>query len=64
MIFVQIWNGAFSILPNNGSLGVDVMITIFCDSGHFSAKIFSKTNVMSKLLQKLEVVWAKKRQYF
>jgi Rps23 Pro-64 3,4-dihydroxylase Tpa1-like proline 4-hydroxylase len=33
----------------------------------FSAKnlaFFSKTNVMIKFLQKLAVVWAKKRQYF
>jgi hypothetical protein len=41
------------------SLGVDVMITIFCDFCQFSAKklaFFSKTNVMIKTLQKLAVV--------
>jgi hypothetical protein len=43
-------------------IGVDVMITIFCDLWQFSAKqlaFFSKTNVMIKFLQKLAVVWAK-----
>jgi hypothetical protein len=37
-------------------LGVDVMITIFCDFRQFSAKkmeFFSKTNVMIKILLNL-----------
>jgi hypothetical protein len=36
--------------------GVDVMITIFCDFCQFSAKnlaLFSKTNVMTKILYNL-----------
>jgi hypothetical protein len=39
-----------------GKLGVDVMITIFCDFRKFSAKklaFFSKTNVMITILHDL-----------
>jgi hypothetical protein len=42
--------------------GVDVMIPIFCDFRQFSAKklaFFSKTIVMTKILENPAVVWAK-----
>jgi hypothetical protein len=44
--------------------GVNVMITIFCDFGQFSAKklaIFLKTNVTIQILQKCSI-WNKKRK--
>jgi hypothetical protein len=48
-------------------LGVDVMITNFCDFCQFSAKkmpFFSKTNVMLNFFQKLAVVLAKNANIF
>jgi hypothetical protein len=48
--------------------GVDVMITIFCDFRQFSAKklaLFSKTNVMIKILHNIcSFVFSQKRQFF
>jgi hypothetical protein len=47
--------------------GADVMITIFCDFWHLSAKklaFFSKTNVMIKFSQKLSLVLAKNANIF
>jgi hypothetical protein len=45
----------------------NVMITIFCDIRHFSAKklaFFSKTNFMIKFLHNLALFGAQKRQFF
>jgi hypothetical protein len=47
--------------------GVDVMITIFCDFLQFSAKklaVFSKTNVMIKILHNLALFWVKNANFF
>jgi hypothetical protein len=46
----------YTLLP-----GVDVMITIFCDFRQFLAKmaLFSKTNVMIKILHNLALFWVK-----
>jgi hypothetical protein len=40
------------------------MITIFCDFRQFSAKIFSKTNVMIKIFASFSFVLSQKRQFF
>jgi hypothetical protein len=43
------------------------MITIFCEFRQFSAKklaVFSKTNVMIKILHNLALFWVKKCQFF
>jgi hypothetical protein len=50
-------------------MGADVMITIFCDFCHFSAKMlafFSKNNVMIIFFQKLGagMQFEQKRQFF
>jgi hypothetical protein len=47
--------------------GVNVMITIFCDFGQFSAKklaFFSKTKVMINFFQNFSFVLSQKRQFF
>jgi hypothetical protein len=47
--------------------GVDVMITIFCDFWQFSAKklaLFSKTNVMIKILHNFALFWVKNANFF
>jgi Na+/melibiose symporter-like transporter len=48
-------------------LGVDVMITIFCDFCQFWAKklaFFSKTNVMIKILHNLALFIVKNANFF
>jgi hypothetical protein len=47
--------------------GVDVMITIFYDFRQFSAEkigVFSKTNVMVKILHNLALFWVKNANFF
>jgi hypothetical protein len=62
-------NGLRYVLGNffSNSLGVDVLITIFCNFCQFSAKksgVFSKTNVMIKFLHDLASFRVKKTPFF